>query len=485
MSWIIIDKINNKVASIIDKQIITIGSAEGCDIVLHEKSKAKIHCQIFLEHGFIFQENSHSKSVSFQKYIFYLNAKTIKFEYQKENSFLLPDEIEISQIFSSTFFKTTLSNVQNEFSKNSSFLNSNVRIHEPSFISASCYYLNQIYWKENSIYQQENRNLFKKIIWCIWAQAFGQGVLSLAIQDDSISEIMVNHAKNIYLERNGQLILSELKFDSNASLMAIIERICNQVGKRIDESMPFCDARLPDGSRIHAIIPPLALNGPCLTIRKFPKQSITIAGLVEKNSIPENTVPLLKEIVTLKKNILISGGTGSGKTTLLNCLTSWIDPNERIITIEDSAELRLQQPHSIRLESRKENIEQKGSVNIRELVKNALRMRPDRIIIGECRGGEALDMLQAMNTGHDGSMTTIHSNSPQDALRRLETLVMFASSELPSRAIREQIASAIHFVIQLSRHPKGHRSVTAIHEIVSLCDVTNKFITNPIYELKS
>jgi pilus assembly protein CpaF len=483
MSWVIKDKNNNKEGFLADKKMITIGSSEECDIIIPEKSKAKIHCQIFLENGFIFRENFNSKNVSYQKDVFYSDNHTIEFEYKNENSFLLPDEIEITTIFSSHLFKTALTEVQTEFSKNPSFITDNICIKESSFMKASCYYLNQIFWEKKSIYQQYDRNLFQKTIWCMWAQAFGLGVLTLAIHDDTVSEIMVNHAKNIYLERNGTLHLSELKFDSNGSLMAIIERICNQVGRRIDESIPFCDARLSDGSRVHAIIPPLSLNGPCLTIRKFPKHSITFSGLIEKNSIPESTARFLKEIVALKKNILISGGTGSGKTTLLNCLTAFIDPNERIITIEDSAELKLQQPHTIRLESRKENIEQKGSVSIRELVKNALRMRPDRIIIGECRGGEALDMLQAMNTGHDGSMTTIHSNSAQDALRRLETLVLFASSELPSKAIREQIASAIHFVIQLSRHSKGHRCVTAIHEIISLCDISNKFITKPIYEL--
>ncbi len=484
MSWNIIDRKNNKEATVVDNSIITIGSSEECDIILLEKTKAKINCQVFLEKGFIFKENFNSKSVSYQKEVFYIEGHAIEFEYKSENSFLVPNEIEITKIFSSNFFKITLSNVQNELSRNSSFFTDNIKAHETSFIKSSCYYLNQIYWKEKSIYHIEERNLFQKMIWCIWAQAFGHGVLTLPIDDDSVSEIMVNHAKNIYLERNGKLSLSELKFDSNESLMAIIERICNLVGRRIDESIPFCDARLTNGSRVHAIIPPLSLNGPCLTIRKFPKHDITFEKLIEKNSIPENTVPFLKEIVSSKKNILISGATGSGKTTLLNCLSAFIDPKERIITIEDSAELKLQQPHVIRLESRKDNIEQKGSVSIRELVKNALRMRPDRIIIGECRGGEALDMLQAMNTGHDGSMSTIHSNSTQDALRRLETLVMFASSELPSRAIREQIASAIQFIIQLSRNSKGHRCVTAIHEMVSLCESSNKFIFKSIYEHK-
>ena len=483
MSWSIFDKSNNREAIVEDKNILTIGNSEDCEIILPKKSNTKIHCQIFLENGFIFRENFKSKTVSYYKDVFYFENMEIEFEYKNDPSFLIPNEIEITKIYSSSFFKETLNNIQCEFSKNPSFVTENMSIHEFSFIKASCYFLSQIFWDNNSIYQQDDRNLFKKIIWCLWAQAFEYGVLTLAIQDDTVSEIMVNHAKNVYLERNGNIYLSQLKFDSNSSLMAIIEKICNQVGRRIDESIPYCDARLPDGSRVHSIIPPLSLNGPCLTIRKFPKKSITFTELVEKNSIPESTINFFKDIVVSKKNILISGGTGSGKTTLLNCLTAFISQNERIITIEDSAELKLQQPHTIRLESRKENIEQKGSVSIRELVKNALRMRPDRIIIGECRGGEALDMLQAMNTGHDGSMTTIHANSAQDALRRLETLVLFASSELPSRAIREQIASAIHIIIQLSRHPKGQRCVTAIHEIVSLCEISNKFITKPIYEL--
>lgn len=482
MSWNIIDQKYSAETTVNDNITITIGNSEECDIIIKNNLKTKIYCQIFLENGFIFQENYNSKNVSYFSDIFSFENNKFEFKFQREILLLIPNESEISEIYSSELFKTTLYNVQNEFSKNFSLSFDNIKIDKTTFLKLSCYYLNQNFWEDKSIYHKNNRELFQKIIWCIWAQAFEYGVLTTAIYDDSISEIMVNHAKNIYLEKNGVLFLSCLKFNSNNTLIALIEKICNQVGRRIDESMPYCDARLPDGSRAHAIIPPLSLNGPCLTIRKFPKKSITIAELIETKSIPENIVCFLKDIVTSKKNILISGGTGTGKTTLLNCLTSFISTAERIITIEDSAELQLQQPHIIRLESRKENIEEKGIVCIRELVKNALRMRPDRIIVGECRGAEALDMLQAMNTGHDGSITTIHSNSILDALRRLETLVMFASSALTSRAIREQIASAINIIIQVSRNNKGNRYIQSIHELVSFCETSNKFITKTIYE---
>ncbi|APJ04078.1 CpaF family protein [Silvanigrella aquatica] len=482
MSWLLIDKKSEKTAEVFDNRILTIGNTKDCDIVISEKEKVQIYSQIFLENGFIFQENFNSKNVFYLNKIFLFHNHKFEFKYNKKNNFILPNENEISFIYHSELFKNTLNFVQNEFSKNQKLLLLPKQEQEIYFLQEACHYLNKFYWDDKDIYKSEHRLHFQKIIWCLCSQAFAQGVLTLLLLDDSVTEIMVNDAQRIYLERNGTISLSDLMFDNNNALMAIIERMCNQVGRRIDESIPFCDARLPDGSRVHAIIPPLALNGPCLTIRKFPKQCFSIEDLIAKKSISEDILPILKDIIISRKNILISGGTGTGKTTLLNCLTTWIHPNERIITIEDSAELKLQQPHVIRLESRKENIEAKGGVSIRELVKNALRMRPDRIIVGECRGGEALDMLQAMNTGHDGSMTTIHSNSAEDALRRLETLVLFASSELPSRAIREQIASAIHYVIQLTRKSDGHRCVTSIHQIVTLCERTHKFITNSLFE---
>ena len=297
------------------------------------------------------------------------------------------------------------------------------------------------------------------------AEAVGLGALEPLLKDDAITEIMVNGADHIYVERDGRLVLSESRFTSTQSLLAIIDRIVAPLGRRIDESSPMVDARLLDGSRVNAIIPPLALNGPTITIRKFAKKNLFMNDLVKFGSISSEMALFLKRTVELKKNIVISGGTGSGKTTLLNILSNFISDEDRIVTIEDAAELKLNQQHVVSLESRPANAEGKGKITIRDLVINALRMRPDRIVVGECRGGEALDMLQAMNTGHDGSLTTGHANTPSDFLNRLEVMVMMAGVDLPSRAIREQIASAVDVLVQQSRLADGTRKITHIMEV--------------------
>ncbi|MVF12529.1 FHA domain-containing protein [Ketobacter sp. MCCC 1A13808] len=302
------------------------------------------------------------------------------------------------------------------------------------------------------------------------AEAVGLGALEPLVEDDSVTEIMVNGPDHIYVEKEGRLVLSESRFTSTQSLLAVIDRIVAPLGRRIDESSPMVDARLPDGSRVNAVIPPLALNGPTITIRKFAKKNLFMSDLIRFGSIEESMGLFLKSAVELKQNVVISGGTGSGKTTLLNILSNFISPDDRIITIEDAAELKLNQPHVISLESRPANAEGKGLVAIRDLVINALRMRPDRIVVGECRGGEALDMLQAMNTGHDGSLTTGHANSPSDFLSRLEVMVMMAGVDLPSRAIREQIASAVDILVQQSRMADGTRKITHIMEVTGFED---------------
>jgi pilus assembly protein CpaF len=278
----------------------------------------------------------------------------------------------------------------------------------------------------------------------------------------------VNGPDDVYIEKFGKLSRTSIRFRSNDHVLKVIERIVLPLGRRIDESSPMVDARLPDGSRVNAIIPPLALNGPVLTIRKFKKYRLTIGDLIRLGSLTEEMVELLKTAVLLRKNIVVSGGTGSGKTTLLNLLSSFIPEEERIITIEDAAELQLRQPHWVRLETRPPNAEGKGEVKIRDLLRNALRMRPDRIVVGECRGGEALDMLQAMNTGHDGSLTTVHANSPRDAISRIETMCLMADVGLPHRAIREQIVRAIHLIVQQARFHDGKRRISEITEIVGL-----------------
>jgi septum site-determining protein MinD len=308
----------------------------------------------------------------------------------------------------------------------------------------------------------------QRIVKEICDEALGLGPLEDFLADDRVSEIMVNRRDRVYVEIEGKLQLTNASFTDDAQLLGVIERIVAPIGRRIDEKSPMVDARLKDGSRVNAIIPPLALDGPCLTIRKFAREPLTVKDLVGFNSFTAEMADFLRACVEAHLNILISGGTGSGKTTLLNVMSSFIPKDERIITIEDSAELQLKQPHIVRLETRPANIEGEGAIHIRDLVRNSLRMRPDRIVVGECRGSEALDMLQAMNTGHDGSMTTIHSNSPRDCLARLETLVMFAGLDLPSKAIREQITSAINVIIQQSRLSDGTRRVTGIAEITGM-----------------
>lgn len=312
------------------------------------------------------------------------------------------------------------------------------------------------------------RDDLQQLVKEILDEALGFGPLEDLLADDAVTEIMVNAANQIYIEKAGKPQLAKTVFSSNQQLMNVIERIVMPLGRRIDEKSPYVDARLPDGSRVHAIIPPLAIRGPTLTIRKFPKHRMQWQDLVKFGSFTAEIADFLRLCVESRLNIIVSGGTGSGKTTLLNMLSNFIPATERIITVEDAAELQLGQEHVVRLETRPKNIEGEGEVSIRDLVKQTLRMRPDRIIVGECRAGEALDMLQAMNTGHDGSLTTIHSNTPRDCIARLETLVMMAGMNLPVKAIREQAASAVHLIVQQSRLSDGSRKVTYITEVVGI-----------------
>ena len=299
-------------------------------------------------------------------------------------------------------------------------------------------------------------------------EVVGLGPLEDLLADPSVSEIMVNRFDEIYVERKGRLTKADIAFSTDQAVMGAIERIVAPIGRRIDESSPMVDARLKDGSRVNAVIPPLALKGCSITIRKFSKNKLVDQDMINFGSVTKEMMQFLKIAVDQAANIVISGGTGSGKTTLLNVMSNYIPDDERIVTVEDAAELQLAKPHLISLESRPPNSEGKGAITIRDLVKNCLRMRPDRIVVGECRGGEALDMLQAMNTGHDGSMTTAHANTPRDCIARLEVMTLMAGLDLPLRAIREQIASAVHMIVQQSRFPDGSRKVTHITEVTGM-----------------
>lgn len=331
------------------------------------------------------------------------------------------------------------------------------RIIEPIFVNALT--------TSNLVVSRVERDQMMDLI---LADILGYGPIQPLLDRDDISEVMVNGPNQVYIEHNGKLVLSDVKFVDNNHVLRVIERIVTPLGRRIDESSPIVDARLPDGSRVNAIIPPLALGGPTITIRKFKKDPLRIDDLVRFGSMTPEFAEFVQACVHAGLNIIVSGGTGSGKTTLLNVLSSFIPENERIVTIEDAAELQLQQPHVVRLETRPANIEGKGRIAIRDLVVNSLRMRPDRIVVGECRGGETLDMLQAMNTGHDGSLTTVHSNGARDTLNRIETMVLMAGMELPLRAIRQQVASAIDMIVHQERLRDGSRKVVQCTEVLGM-----------------
>ena len=322
--------------------------------------------------------------------------------------------------------------------------------------------LNEVLEEEKILYNHSTRN--QMLEW-ITADIVGYGPLEPLLNDPDITEIMVNGCNQVYVERFGLIEQTPVQFESNAHLMRIIDRIVSPIGRRVDESSPMVDARLPVGYRVNATIPPLSLVGPVLTIRKFATKPYNVQDLVTNGTVTLQLATFLKYCVEARINLVVSGGTGSGKTTFLNVLSSFIPANERVLTIEDTAELQLYQPHVVRLEKRPPNIEGKGEITIRQLVINALRMRPDRIVVGECRGGEAVDMLQAMNTGHDGSMTTVHSNSPRDTLRRIETMVMMAGMDLPLKAIREQVASSVELIVHLDRMKDGTRKVVKVSEV--------------------
>ena len=325
--------------------------------------------------------------------------------------------------------------------------------------------LDDIYQRANlSLPDDMRKHMFKEV----GSELFGFGPIQKLLDDSNVSEVMVNGPESVYVEKNGKLVKTSVKFEDNDHVRRIIERIISPLGRRVDEDSPTVDARLPDGSRVNAVVLPVAIDGPSITIRKFAEDRLTIVDLINFGSITEKMATFLRACVAARLNVIISGGTGSGKTTLLNVMSGFIPDDERIVTLEDAAELQLQQDHVVRLETKPANEDGRGAVSIRDLVKNSLRMRPDRIIVGEVRGGEALDMLQAMNTGHDGSLATVHSNSPRDAISRLETLVLMAGMDLPIGVVRKQIASAVDLIVQQTRLKDGSRKVIAVSEVAGM-----------------
>lgn len=481
--WHIESKKLNRIAELPAFEVLSFGCDSSCEVRLpHLKQSVAFQAMfegaiVFLSYGEQVRSHFLSAEVSLPEDTLVLRSQNTLTIFQEHR---VEDET-LSLIFQTPEYKRILRFVQNAESKNvgKHLEGENKELHH---IHTALKALDEFFWQERHSSEKRHRMFAINIIWAVWAQMCRYGIITHLLSDSSISEVMANDPKKIYIERSGKLELTQLEFENEIEMLGLVERVAAQGGRRIDQSIPYCDTHLPDGSRVHAIIPPLALQGPCLTIRKFPQKKIQAQTLVELGSVNEVMVEKLKELVGGRNNILISGGTGSGKTTLLNVLSSFIPPSERVITIEDSAELQLQQPHVIRLESRIANVEGKGEVSLRDLVKNALRMRPDRIVVGECRSGEALDMLQAMNTGHDGSMTTTHANSPRDALRRVETLVLFSGLNLPSRAIREQIASAVHYVVQQTRYADGKRRISSVHKVLSIDEETNQFQTQCLIE---
>ncbi len=462
---------------------IILGRSAQVDLILNDPEVSKRHCEIGFSDGNFYVKDLASTNFTF------LNGKKLK--PNEPQMFKIGDEIEVGSYlitivpkeeaitredYTPTPYKRILDEeiiyqfkkkVHQVLLERINLRRTNImEMEETAFRKKLEEKITQILKEmENQIPSGISQDVLAKEL---YADIIGLGPIEEFLNDETVTEIMVNRFDQIYIERAGKLELVNKRFFDNEHIMLIIQRIIQQVGRRIDESQPYVDARLRDGSRVHAIIPPLAINGPTLTIRKFTKRKLTTNDLINFGSLNQKMAQFMEIIVKYRANVLISGGTGSGKTTLLNILSNFIPDDERIITVEDSAELKLNKEHVISLEARPPNIEGKGEVTIRDLVKNTLRMRPDRIVVGECRGGEALDMLQAMNTGHDGSLTTIHANSPRDALSRLETLVLMAEVDLPSRAIREQISSAINFIVQTARLVDGSRKVTHITEITGM-----------------
>lgn len=460
---------------------LLMGRSIDCDLILHDKEVSSKHAQVVLRDRIYWLQDlgsTNGTTIKGRKIIQQKLAPGDQFEIGKYRLSFAESEDSLAVDREETF-GDVLRKLHNELIAELNLKQMTaVQMADASLKKKATDVLDRLlHQHRKELPEQYEPAVLKK---AVLDAALGLGPLEDLLADDSVTEIMVNGPERIFVEKSGRLQLSDQRFLGKQEILTAIERIVGPLGRRIDESSPMVDARLADGSRVNAIIPPLALNAPTITIRKFPKKRMMPEDLVKYRSINQPMVDFLRMCSVYARNVLISGGTGSGKTTLLNIMSSFIPDGERIVTIEDSAELQLPQDHVVRLETRPPNIEGKGAITIRDLVRNSLRMRPDRIVVGECRGGEALDMLQAMNTGHDGSLTTAHANTPADAIRRLESMVLMSGMELPLKAIREMIASGVHIIVQISRFSDGTRKITNITEMLPMyegeCRIQDIFV---------
>ncbi len=465
--WHLVDLLGQRTSRVEEGVWVSIGSHSSCDVVVRgHPVREALMVQATCEDGFVFLSDgmrAWAHPFSWK----YLGCHTqFFFECQSHPIKSVRDgmhEQEVGEVFEHPLLKQALWDLQ------SKYLAEDAEPQGLGVLRDAAIELGRRFWEEHDVSNAAQRLLFRKLVWGIYAHVREMGPLTHIMADPTVTEIMVVAHDEIFVERFGRIEQSQIRFSSPEDLRTLVERAVSKAGRRIDESCPTCDFRWPDGARVHAAIPPVALRGPTLTVRRFSERMFSPAEFVSNGTLTHDMLTFLRDAVRCKRNILISGGTGSGKTTLLNLVAQFVSESERIITIEDTAELRILHNHVVRLEARPCNTEGVGEISLRELVRNALRMRPDRIIVGECRGPEALDMLQAMNTGHEGSLGTIHANSPQDALRRLETLVMFAACDLPLKAVREQVVAGVHCVVQMEKR-EGTRRVAAIHKVLPLCD---------------
>ncbi len=464
--WNLIDVNAKRVSRVLEGQWVAIGTHPSCDVVVDGHSvRDALVVQATCEKGFVFLSDGKSGWAYPVSWSYSGRCAQLAFECLSHPLKSVSERLsekETAALFEHPLFKRTLLELQ------SKELDVSVAgAQGAKILREACVELGSIFWRDNQVCDACSRMEFRNLVWALHAHILELGPLTRFMDDTAVSEIMVVGPGEIFVERKGLLQRSEMTLASEWDVRSLVERAVSRAGRRIDESSPTCDFRWHDGSRMHAAIPPVAVKGATLTIRRFPEKQFTAADFVSNGTLTHEMLAYLRDAVHAKRNILVAGGTGSGKTTLLNLLSQFIPNRERIITIEDTAELRIQHEHVVRLEARPLNAEGAGEISLRELLRNALRMRPDRVVVGECRGPEALDMLQAMNTGHEGSLSTIHANTPMDALRRLETLVMLAATDLPLAAVREQVASAVHCVVQMEK-VNGRRRVVAIHNLKPL-----------------